>query len=414
MSQPELVEHLFRHEYGKLVALLVRRIGVQNIDAIEDAVQWAMAQALEYWVREETPDNPAGWLYQVAYRHLLSEFRQSKRHNTLLAEQTEIPDNQAVESPEIPLSGELSDSLLRMLFVACSEAIPVESQLVFTLKSLCGFNIREIALRLFISEANAYKRFNRARQYLKKQSIELDNLTDADRQSRLPSIHRVLYLVFTEGYLSSHADIAIRRDLCEEAIRLGLLLVESRIGDVAESHALMALMYFHLARINTRQDDCGTLLLLEEQDRSKWNNQQVAVGLAFLLQSTKSETISRYHVEAGIAADHCLAKSFEQTPWGEIISAYELLEQIEPSPLHLLNRAIATAEWKGPAAGLAILQSTDMPVWLDRSYHWYAVLADLYFRCGKNRLGLKFAKQAIESAPTKSIRQLLGKRLLDK
>lgn len=414
MNQTRQVEHLFRHEYGKLVALLVRRTGVQNIDVIEDSVQWAMAQALEFWTRGDIPENPPAWLYQVAYRHLLSELRSTKRKNTLLAEQFATQDNHISETLEVPLSGEMSDSLLRMLFVACNDAIPIESQLVLTLKSLCGFSIREIALRLFISEANAYKRFNRACQCLKKQSVELDKLSDIDMQNRLPSIHRVLYLLFTEGYLSSHADIAIRRDLCEEAIRLGLMLVKSSIGNVAESNALLALMHFHFARIDARLDGYGALLMLEQQDRSMWNNQQVAIGLAFLQQSTKSETISRYHIEASIAADHCLSKSFEQTPWERIIASYELLEQIEPSPLHLLNRAIATAEWQGPEAGLAVLQSTDIPIWLDRSYYWYTVQADLNFRCGEIVLGREYAELAIKSAPTKSIRQLLRKRLLEK
>ncbi len=413
------VEHLFRHEYGKLVALLVRRMGIQNIDVIEDAVQWSMEQALESWSKNNIPDNPPAWLYQVAYRYLLSEISSNQRKKALLVQKFSLQTEQIMDQPEVTLSGEMSDSLLHMLFLTCNDAIPLESQLVFTLKSLCGFSIREVALRLFISEANTYKRFNRARQTLKKQSLELDKLSDADRLNRLPSVHRVLYLIFTEGYLSSHEDIAIRKDLCEEAIRLTLLLVESAIGNLDESnavnsHALLALMYLHSARLDARQDGFDTLLLLEQQNRNQWDQNKIAQGLVFLEKSTKSKNISRYHIEAGIVAEHCLSKSFEETPWGRVIKSYELLEKIAPSPMHLLNRAIATAEHKTPKAGLDILKSADIPQWFSRSYHWYAVLADLHFRCGEPTLGQGYANQAIDSAPTKNIQNLLSKRLLNR
>lgn len=411
MNKQEKVEYLFRHEYGKLVALLVRRIGVQHIDIIEDAVQWAMAQALEFWCRGKIPNSPSAWLYQVAYRHLLSEFRTIKHRSLLLSKHLSIEEHEIIEDNEAFFSGEMTDSMLRMLFIACSDKNPIESQLVFTLKSLCGFNIREIALRLFITEANVYKRFSRAKKHLKNETLELDMLSNDEMLSRLPSVHRVLYLLFTEGYLSSHTDTAIRRDLCEEAIRLTRLLAESKIGDVPNSYALLALMCFHLARINTRQNELGMLLLLEQQDRNKWDKQQILVAMSLLAQSANGDFISRYHVEAGIAAEHCLSPSFEQTKWGKIVASYELLYNIAPSPLHLLNLAIATAEWKTPQAGLAVLKSANIPDWLERSYHWYAVQADLLFRSGELALADKNSDLAIAAAPTDSIKQLLFNRL---
>lgn len=414
MNEQKQVEHLFRHEYGKLVALMLRRTGMQHIDAIEDSVQWAMAQALEFWSRGNIPSKPSAWLYRVANNHLLSEFRSTQRKGILLAEHLAIKENDSYEHEDVPFSGEVSDSMLRMLFAACNDSIPIESQLVFTLKSLCGFNIREIALRLFISEANVYKRYSRAKQHLKNQAKELNNLTDKAIVDRLPSIHRVLYLVFTEGYLSSHTDMAIRQDLCEEAIRLARLLIDNKFGNVPDGYALLALMYFHLARIIARQDDCGALLLLEQQNRSKWNIQQTTIAMEFLAQSASGDIISRYHVEAGIAAEHCLSPSFSQTRWDKIVTSYRLLERIAPSPLHHLNRAIATAEWKGPQAGLAVLKSADIPNWLNYSYHWYTVQADLLFRSGEMSLGRKNAELAIEAAPTESIKQLLYKRLIER
>lgn len=300
--------------------------------------------------------------------------------------------------------------MLRMLYIACNDAIPLESQLVFTLKSLCGFNVKEIALRLFITKDNVYKRFSRARKYLQKQPIELDDLTRSDMTTRLPMVHRVLYLVFTEGHLSSHTDIAIRKDLCEEAIRLMLLISQSSIGSVPETYALLALMYFHLARMNARHDDSGTLLLLEQQDRSQWNKQYIAIAMGYIERSAYGQTLSRYHVEASIAAEHCLAPSFKQTRWDKIVASYKLLERISPSILHQLNLAIAMAEWQSPKAGLAILQSMDIEEKLNSSYYLNAVLADFQYRCGNKALAQKNAEEALDKAPTGNIRKLLRSR----
>lgn len=411
MNQHVHLEHVFRHEYGLLVATLSRRVGMQHVTLVEDAVQHAMMQALDFWQRDHIPANPSAWLYQVAYHQLLSEFRNTKRRNSLLDEHFVTAINETFEHSEVPLQGEMSDSLLRMLFVTCNDSIPVESQLVFTLKSLCGFSIREIALRLFITKENAYKRYSRARSHLKNSPIVLDSLTNSEMESRLSMVHRVLYLVFTEGYLSSHTDNAIRIDLCAEAIRLTELILASALSKSPETNALLALLYLHLARMNARQNSSGELLLFEEQDRSLWNEQYILKGLGFLEESAHGENLSRYHVEAGIAAEHCLSPSFKQTRWDKIVKSYELLEQIAPSALHGLNRAVAVAEWKGPKEGLAVLQSLNIPNWLDRSYHWHAIHADLQYRCGEINLARDIAEQAIKSAPTRDIKRLLYKRL---
>lgn len=412
MNYSREVAHLFRHEYGQLVATLLRRVGGQQIEVVEDAVQYAMLQALDAWCRNTIPDKPAAWLYQVAYRYLMSELRNSKRRQQILVEQeSDLVEKKVGELAEIPLSGEMSDAMLRMLFVTCHDAIPIESQLVFTLKSLCGFNVPEIALRLFTTEENVYKRYGRAKNYFKKHPQALDNLIESDWRDRLSTVHRVIYLLFTEGYFSSHPDNAIRQDLCEEAKRLVHLINESRIGGEPETLALLALMHFHLARINTRQDDSGALMLLEQQERSQWDEQAIKKGMAFLQQSAQGEIISRYHVEANIAAEHCLAPSFQKTRWDRIVASYELLERIAPSALYRLNRAIALAEWKGAKAGLAILQAKEIPVWLQHSYHWYAVLADLYYRSGEISLAHESAERALNAAPNAYIKQLLIKRL---
>lgn len=392
---------------------------MQHIDKIEDAVQWAMAQALEFWPKNQPPKSPSAWLYRVAYRQLLSEFRSSQRRDLLLITHYSSSNDEFIDPEEEAFSGEMNDAMLRMLFVACNNQIPIESQLVFTLKSLCGFSVREISIRLFTTEANVYKRFSRAKSFLQKNEIqnktfEIDRLLEVDVTARLSSVYKVLYLVFTEGYLSSHDDMAIREDLCEEAIRLTQLLATSQFGNVPESYALLALMYFHLARLNARQDDCGALLLLEQQDRSQWNQSYITVAMDLLEKSAQGNNISRYHIEAGIAAEHCMSASFEKTNWKQIVTSYQLLNKISPSPLNILNEAIATAEWQGPEAGLSILQITNMPSWLDHSYHWYTVQADLLFRCGEQYKALEYTELAIAAAPTENIKKLLLKRLVSR
>jgi RNA polymerase sigma-70 factor (ECF subfamily) len=305
----------------------------------------------------------------------------------------------------------LPDDLLRMLFVCCDDAIPVESQLVLALKSLCGFDVAEIALRLFTSEANVYKRLGRARLRLKKLELRTDEVTATQLLARRPAVQRILYLLFTEGYLSSQASTAIRRELCDEAIRLTTILAEHPVGQEPETYALLALMHLHAARITARQDPAGGLLLLVEQDRGRWDARQIELGLAWLARSAEGEYFSRYHAEAGIAAEHCLAPSFALTRWDKVVACYEQLEKVAPSALHRLNRAVATAEWRGPAEGLAQLDGFDPPTWLAGSHLWSAVLADLHRRCGHEALARRHREIALEAAPTEAVRALLARRL---
>lgn len=411
MSAPQLVEHFFRHEYGRLVATLSRRVGVQHIETIEDAVQSALMTAIESWTAAGLPDNPSAWLVRVAHNELFGELRQRIRRRCILEQNaTEgigIPDH----SLEPLRAGEVQADLLRMLFICCDDAIPVESQLVFALKTLCGFDIRELAHRLFTSEANVYKRLGRARRRLRELPLRTDELTAEQCSARLPAVRKILYLLFTEGYLSSHAETAIRRELCNEAIRLAAILAEHPVGRTPETSALLALMHLHAARMTARQDGSGGLLLLEEQDRSLWDRQEIQVGLEWLAKSARGDVFSRYHAEAGIAAQHCLASSFEETRWDTVAECYSLLEQIAPSAIHRLNRAVAVAEWQGPAAGLVVLDGFVPPTWLAGSYQWAAVLADLHQRCGNARTANGYRTIACNAAPTPAIKELLQRRL---
>lgn len=394
-----------------MVATLSRRVGVQHLEAVEDAVQCALMTALESWTVAGQPDNPSGWLFRVAYNDLVGQLRQRTRRRRILDENVADHVGTPEHGPEPLLAGEVQDDLLRMLFVCCDEAIPPESQLVLALKTLCGFDVREIALGLFSSEANVYKRLERAKSRLREAPPRVEELSAEQYSSRLPAVHKILYLLFTEGYLSSDADTAIRQELSDEAIRLASILAEHPIGQVPETSALLALMHLHSARITSRRDASGGLILLEDQDRALWDQEKVQIGLSWLADSARGEVYSRYHAEAGIAAEHCLAPSFEQTRWDRVVECYSLLEQIAPSALHTLNRAVAVAEWRGPAAGLAVLDGLEPPSWLAGSYQWSAVLADLHRRCGHDAAARRYRDVAVSIAPTQAVRELLQRRL---
>jgi len=410
-AAPGLVEHFFRREYGRLVALLARRVGVRNIDVVEDAVQSALLTALTTWTTQGLPDDPGAWLYRVAHNNLIGEFRRKAGRRRIL-EQSLVAIVESVDQPERAcFAGEVRDDLLRMLFVCCDDSIPMESQLVMALKTLCGFSTGEIALRLFTTEANVYKRLARARDRLRKGDAGLQTPPLDALKSRLPSVHTVLYLLFNEGYLSANAELAIRRELCEEAIRLATLLAEHPVGAVPETFALVALMHLHTARLSARSDRAGGLLLLEEQDRSLWDRERIGLGAEWLKRSASGEVFSRFHAEAGIAAEHCFAPSFAETRWAEISDLYAMLERVAPSPLNIMNQAVAVAEWQGPDEGLRLLQDLAPPSWLSSSYVWDAVVSDLYRRVGKLEVARRHRDRALDKPPTEAVRDLLRRRL---
>jgi RNA polymerase sigma-70 factor (ECF subfamily) len=279
------------------------------------------------------------------------------------------------------------------------------------LKTLCGFSTAEIALRLFISDANVLKRLGRARERLREIAPDLDAVALQALQPRVASVHVVLYLIFNEGYLSAQSDRAIRRELCDEAIRLATVLAEHPVGATPETFALLALMHFHGARLPARLDGMGGLLLLEQQDRSLWDQDQIRTGAEWLQRSASGEAFTRFHAEAAIAAEHVFAPSFAETRWEEIARLYTKLDQVAPSPLNAMNRAVAVAEWQGPEAGLAVLRDVEPPPWLLDFYLWDAVLGDLHRRAGHIEDARRHIARAHAAARTDAERELLARRL---
>jgi RNA polymerase sigma-70 factor (ECF subfamily) len=409
-TPPALPEHYFRHESGRLVSVLSRRFGVHRVELCEDAVQTALLRALQSWSQRGLPDDKSAWLYRVALNEALGALRRA-RPTDASGDNTEPVAVDASTEEAVYLQHEVRDDQLRMLFVCANPGIPRESQIVFALKTLCGFSTEEIALRLFRSHDAIYKRLQRARAALRERVQELESPGIEELASRLPAVLEILYLLFTEGYSSGQPDEMIRHEVCEEAIRLGLLLAEHPVGGAPETAALLALMYLDAARFDSRVDGAGGLLLVEDQDRTLWDSDLIQTGISYLHRSARGEIFTRYHVEAAIAAEHCLAPTYKETRWGEIARLYQMLEGVAPSPVNTLNRSIAVAEWQGPEAGLALLEPLNPPAWLLGYYLWDATLGELYRRCGNHERAIAHLTRALDAAPTRAEKALLRRRL---
>lgn len=407
---PVFPEHYFRHEFGRLVSVLSRRFGLHRVELCEDAVQTALLRAVQWWPQRGLPEDRSAWLYRVASNELLGSLRRAKHTDASLEDAEQLADEGSAEEG-VFLEDEVKDDQLRMLFVCANPGIPRESQIVFALKTLCGFSVEEIALRLFQSHDAIYKRLQRARAALRECVAGSEPAGIEELASRLPVVLEILYLLFTEGYSSAQPDKLIRYELCEEAIRLGRLLEEHAVGRAPEVAALLALMYLAAARFESRVDGAGGLLLLEQQDRSLWDRELIHIGIGYLQRAARGEVFTRYHAEAGIAAEHCLAPTYEQTRWDEIARLYAMLDGVSPSPINTLNRAIAIAEWQGPEAGLALLEALKAPTWLLGYYLWDATLGELYRRRGDRERATTHLNRALRAAPTEAERALLRRRL---
>lgn len=403
---PALVEHFFRHEYGRTVSALVRRFGAARIELVEDAVQHAMMKALTAWGLHGVPENAGAWLTRSASNAVLDKLRharvQSDKADTVRGMWSE-----AEAAPALPaLSRELGDDELRMLFVCCDEGLKPRTQLILALKFLCGFSVSEIALRLFMGENAVKKRVSRGRQHMRALAPDMDTPGFDKLAGRLDAVHQVLYLLFNEGYSAAQRDAHIRRELCDEALRLIAFLCAHPVASTA-SWALRGLMHMHHARLDARTDAHGGLVLLEEQDRSRWDRVEIQTGMRCLYRAGNTPPLSRYHVEAAIVLEHCTAPSYAATKWGDIAQLYAALDRMQPSPLHTMNRAVALAEHEGPEAGLALLERLTPPAWLSRYYLWDATLGRLRARAGHTAQAKVALERARDRAPTNAERDRL-------
>ena len=353
-----LVEHFFRHEYGRLLGRLARVLGDRNWEIAEDSVQAAMHEALRTWGPRGIPSDPGGWLYRVAQRKAIDHLRRAKLHKKFLDHEgiiTHQLDGGDAHFHAHDHDSSIQDDRLRMLFLCCDPAISIESQLAMTLKLSAGFSISEISRALLVNETTIQKRITRARDKLRESSSNLSRFEELDWAERVPSVLHTIYLIFNEGYFSFTPEHLLRKDLCDEAIRLGVLLDSTTFGSTPQTSALIALMLFHSSRFHARQSDTDYFISLEDQDRSCWDWTIIRRAMAWMHRSARGATLSRYHIEASIAWEHCRAAQFEQTDWYRIGELYQRMLDSKHSVYCQIGLAMAEFFTLGPAASLSRL-----------------------------------------------------------
>jgi RNA polymerase sigma-70 factor (ECF subfamily) len=396
-----------------MVSTLTRIFGLDNIDLAEDVVQDAMLKALQHWSYGNIPANPSGWIMEVAKNRALDILRRE----TLFHNKEEVigKDFQGAITASDPAAlfseAEVKDDQLRMIFACCHPLLTNESQIALTLKTLCGLGVAEIARSFLTSEETIAKRLVRAKQKLREMRVPFEMPAGAELSQRLDSVSQVLYLLFNEGYNASQGESLIRWDLSTEAIRLSDLLLGHPASNFPKTNALHALMLLHAARFPARLGDDGSILLLQDQDRARWNKTMVEWGLFYLEQSATGGELSEFHLQAGIAACHCLADSYETTDWRKILSLYDLLVGISDSPVFALNRAVAVSKVEGPLAGLRAVAEIENTKPICSYYLLYAVLAEFHLDLGEIGAAANYLNKALGLTTVKGEQAFLRKKL---
>jgi len=351
------VAEAFRLEYGRVVASVLRI--VRDIDAAEEVAQEAFAQALDHWPTDGTPDRPGAWLLTTARRRALDRLRRARRagaragalaYEAALGAMDESPD--AMDAEAIP------DDRLRLIFTCCHPGLPADSRVALTLRLVGGLSTPEIARAFLLPEPTIAQRLVRAKRTIRDRSLPYEVPEGVELSARLPAVLAVVYLIFNEGYAAHTGDALVRHDLCQEALRLGHMLAELMPRE-PEVLGLLALMELQASRAATRTDADGNLVLLADQDRSRWDQARIARGLAYLDRAGPMERAGPYQLQAAIAACHARAVAWEATNWPRIVAHYLALAEVAPSPVVELNRAVAIGLAEGPEAGLAALDRID-------------------------------------------------------
>jgi RNA polymerase sigma-70 factor (ECF subfamily) len=417
VSTVEPVDRLFRHESGRAVATLIRVLG--DFDLAEDAVQEAFVVALERWPADGVPENPGAWITRVARNKAIDRLRRErtlseKRELVARLEEMDAPEPSAEEAAiEREGTASLPDDRLRLIFTACHPAIAPEARVALTLRTLGGLTTAEIARAFLVSEAAMAQRLVRAKRKIREAGIPYEVPDSAHLPERMASVLATLYLVFNEGYSATESDALVRRELCAEAIRLTRVL-RSVLPDEPEVAGLLALMLLQDSRRNARTDERGDMILLEDQDRSSWDRDEIAEGLGLIdgamsrLRAVRAGAPGPYAVQAAIAAEHARAPEPEATDWSRIRRLYDWLAVVQPSPVVELNRAVAIAMADAPERGLEAMDEIEG---LDDYQHYHSARADLFARIGRREESRAAYERARELATNPVERRFLEGRL---
>ena len=388
----KVVDHLFRHHYGKMVAILTRFFGLSYIETIEDAVQDTFIKATSQW-RTKIPDNPEGWLNRVAKNRTIDILRsiQAEKNRNLSI----TTGASSLQIDELFLDHEVADSQLRMIFVACHPSLHPSEQIAFALKTISGFSIKEIAAALLTKEETIVKRLTRAKKSIKENNIQFKYPAPEAIPERMVRVMEVIYLTFNEGFHSTNKEKLIKEDLCGEAIRLCQLLLKKEQFRSGSLYALFALLCFHMSRLESKVSSDNQIVNLKHQDRTKWYFPLIKMGNSAMLKAMDYDDTSVYHYEAAIASEHLNAKKFEDTNWKKISYWYEQLYTFEPNMFTLLNHATVCLQLSDFEKTHQLLKSIDVAELGQRAYLYYGCYAEYYINKGEKELAISFLDKAL-------------------
>ncbi len=401
------IDAVYRADWGRIVATLIRSFG--DFDVAEEAAQEAFAVAVDQWSTDGIPDSPAAWIIQIAKHKAIDRLRRRMRFQEKVESYAhDLPTT--TEQPELE-TGEIPDDRLRLIFTCCHPALAPEAQVALTLRTLCGLETDEIARAFLVPATTMAQRLVRAKRKIRDAGIPYKVPETGDMVARIDAVLTVIYLIFNEGYASTHGEPLVRADLCTEAIRLARIIrMLMAPYPPEEATGLLALMLLHDARRDARVDQAGDLVTLEEQDRRRWNRQQIAEALPLVGESLRRES-GQFALQAAIAAEHCKAAQAEDTDWPQIVRLYDTLERVQPSPIVSLNRAVAVAMVDGPRPALTLIEALATTGDLDNYHLLHAARADLLRRIGSTVEAAKSYERALALVTNESERRFLERRL---
>ncbi len=400
----DLIPSLFRSEYGKIVAVLVKTFGLQNVEIAQDIASDTFLKATESWGIKGIPDQPRAWLYAVAKNKTKDHLKRLDTFYDKVIPAVKLESSHSSESM-IDFSDEsISDSQLKMIFAICSPQLQVDAQLTMALRLLCGFNIDEISNALLSARSTIHKRLVRAKEKFRQADIPLELPPTNDIKTRISSVLRVLYLLFNEGYFSTVNDKKIRKDLCFEAMRLGMILTQNSLTAVSDTYALMAIFCFHTSRFEARISEGGEQILYSDQDRTLWNDELITKGQIYLTKTSKEDFENKYFLEAHIAYWHTKKDVDETEKWKFILGFYDRLIHVESSPIIKLNRAYAISMVHGNEAAIAELQNVE----LTDHMLYHSLLANLHHEPADK---IAHYQRAISLSTSPSDRMLLQNKI---